>query len=104
MTAVLQFGLSLRYSTAQHLIDEALNSLQILGFALGRGPLEMPLDALQFGVVQVLPVTPQDGTHDLRLHLSSAARKAAIGPHNKPRALLPVSASLVCLWSPVRSV
>ena len=34
---------------------------QVLGFALGRGPLEMPLNALQFGVVQVLPVTPQDG-------------------------------------------
>ena len=39
---------------------------QILGFALGRGPLEMPLNALQFGVVQVLPVTPQDGAPPAR--------------------------------------
>ena len=40
---------------------------QVLGFVLGRGPLEMPLDAVQFGVVQVLPVTPQDGETPVEL-------------------------------------
>ena len=35
--------------------------MQVLGFAVGRGPLCMQLPALQFGVVLVAPVTPRLG-------------------------------------------
>ena len=49
------------HSSRRSVIRAAAVHLQVLGFVLGRGPLEMPLDAVQFGVVQVLPVTPQDG-------------------------------------------
>lgn len=34
-------------------------ALQVLGWAFNRGPLALPLNALQFGVVYIFPITPE---------------------------------------------
>jgi hypothetical protein len=40
-----------------------LTNFKVLGLALNRGPLTLPLSALQFATVLLAPITPQIGWH-----------------------------------------